>query len=278
MKTEPFKVGVPGGDLVGWVTGEGPRVLLLHGGPVGYEYLESLAAELAPPFRVAAYQQRGLDPSTTRGPFDAATQAADSAAVLDHLGWDRAYVVGHSLGGYFALQLARRIPERLLGAVIVDPLGAVGDGGLSEFWTTQLSRLDPPARHRMAELEALEDVQPLSEEEADEAGRLIWPTYFADPRHIFPYTLRQNPVTHGSIHAGVVADMAALAARLPEITTAMEFLHGGASPMPLSASVDTVELLTDAELEIVADAGHFIWFERPGVVRTALERLVARAG
>lgn len=272
-----IRVSVPGGDLVGWVVGQGPRVLLLHGGPVGYEYLETLAAELLPGFTVAAYQQRGLDTSTNLGPFDARTQADDSAAVLDMLGWDRAYVVGHSLGGYFALQLARRIPERLLGAVIVDPLGAVGDGGLGEFWATQLSRLDPQARHRMAQLEELESVGPLTLELAEEAARLIWPTYFADPQHTFPFALRQNPVTHGPVHAGVFEDMPALSAWLPQATIAMEFLHGAASPMPLSASADTVELLTNAVLQVIEDAGHFIWFERPGTIRAALERLATRA-
>lgn len=253
-----------------------PGVLLLHGGPVGYEYLDTLAVELSTGFTVAAYQQRGLEPSTSLGPFDAGTQAADSAAVLDMLGWDRAYVVGHSLGGYFALQLARRIPERLLGAVIVDPLGAVGDGGLGEFWATQLSRLDPQARNRMAQLEELESEGSLTPEQAREADRLIWPTYFADPRHTFPFALRQNLVTHGPVHAGVFEDMPALAAWLPQATLAMEFVHGAASPMPLSASADTVKLLMNAVLEVIEDAGHFIWFERPGAIRAALERLAVR--
>jgi proline iminopeptidase len=277
VKRVPIRVSVPGGELAGWVDGRGPRVLLLHGGPVGYEYLESLAAELSPGFTVAAYQQRGLDPSTNLGPFDASTQAADSVAVLDELGWHQAYVIGHSLGGYFALQLVRRIPERLLGAVIVDPLGAVGDGGLGEFWTTQLSRLDPQARSRMARLEELENARSLTAAEVQEADRLIWPTYFADPHHTFPFALRRNPATHGAVQAGVLEDMAALAASLPRSTLALEFVHGAASPMPLSASADTVELLAHAALEVVEGAGHFIWFECPGAIRAALERLAARA-
>jgi pimeloyl-ACP methyl ester carboxylesterase len=55
----------------------------------------------------------------------------------------------------------------------------------------------------------------------------------------------------------------------------MHFIHGSQSPMPVSASADTVERLPDAHLEIVDGAGHFIWFERGGAVRTALERLIA---
>ena len=151
MDRMQLRVSVAGGDIVGWVEGSGLPVLLLHGGPVGYEYLEGLAAEFLPDFAVAAFQQRGVSPSTLSGPYDMETEAADVKAVLDELGWDRTYVVGHSLGGYYALQLCRRLPERMLGALIVDPLGAVGDGGMDEFWECTARPVDgcrPPPRRR----------------------------------------------------------------------------------------------------------------------------------
>jgi pimeloyl-ACP methyl ester carboxylesterase len=39
------------------------------------------------------------------------------------------YVIGHSWGGHLAMHLAVRHPDRVLGLVIADPLGAVSDGG-----------------------------------------------------------------------------------------------------------------------------------------------------
>src|SRR5690349_23192924 len=43
-----FQVDATGGVLAGWSEGEGPPVLLLHGGPgLGYVYLEELFAELS---------------------------------------------------------------------------------------------------------------------------------------------------------------------------------------------------------------------------------------
>ena len=62
---------------------------------------------------------------------------------------------------------------------------------------------------------------------------------------------------------------------LPTCATRMRFVHGSKSPMPVSASTDTITLLPDAELELVEGAGHFVWFERPGSVRASFDRLVA---
>ncbi len=275
MDRKQLHVQVPGGNLVGWVEGSGLPVLLLHGGPVGYEYLDGLAAEFLPGFAVAAYQQRGVSPSTLSGPYDMETEAADAASVLDALGWERAYVAGHSLGGYYALQLCRRLPDRVLGALIVDPLGAVGDGGMDEFWDTQLARLSDAGRLRIDEIDGLREAGTRTAAHDDEYSRLIWPTYFADGQHTSPFALRTAGSTHRPIQDQVFRDMPMLEQSLPTCATRMRFVHGTRSPMPVSASTDTIALLPNAELDLVDGAGHFIWFERPGSVRAALDRLVA---
>ena len=90
------RVPVAGGALGGWVVGQGAPVLLLHGGPgLSYEYLDDLAVELGLEYRIAAYQQRGLEPSTLEGPFTIAQAITDALAVLDALEWSRALIVGH---------------------------------------------------------------------------------------------------------------------------------------------------------------------------------------
>jgi pimeloyl-ACP methyl ester carboxylesterase len=46
----------------------------------------------------------------------------DVLAILDALGIGRAHVAGHSFGGYVALELAARAPDRLLSAILLEPL------------------------------------------------------------------------------------------------------------------------------------------------------------
>ena len=113
-----FLARVPEGGITGWLAGDGPPVLVLHGGPGLSDYTASLADELGDAFRVIRYQQRGLAPSTASGPFDVGRHVADAIAVLDTAGVGPAYVVGHSWGGHLAMHLAVRHPGRVLGLVI----------------------------------------------------------------------------------------------------------------------------------------------------------------
>lgn len=51
------------GRFGGWVVGDGPPVLLLHGRPrLGYDYMEPLIAEFAPPTAVLGSLSNGGDP------------------------------------------------------------------------------------------------------------------------------------------------------------------------------------------------------------------------
>jgi pimeloyl-ACP methyl ester carboxylesterase len=135
--------------IAGLRAGDGPPVLLLHGGPgLGFDYLRDLAEELAEENDVAWYQQRGQAPSAVEGPYTVATDVEDARRILDALGWDKAYVVGHSWGGHLALHVAEALPDRLRGVLSVDPLGAVGDGrGRS---STRRSSCERPSRYAPA--------------------------------------------------------------------------------------------------------------------------------
>jgi pimeloyl-ACP methyl ester carboxylesterase len=148
-----FDVNVAGGTIRGWQTGAGPPALILHGGPGLSEYTAPLAAELAVQFTAIRFQQRGLEPSTMSGPFDVGQHVADVIAVMDAAGLDKAYVVGHSWGGYLAMHLAVEHQERLLGLVVVDPLGAVGDGGESDLGRIISDRVPADKAARMRELD-----------------------------------------------------------------------------------------------------------------------------
>jgi pimeloyl-ACP methyl ester carboxylesterase len=262
--------------LGGWVRGVGPPVLLLHGGPgMSFEYLDDLAAEIGDGYRVAAFQQRGLEPSTAEGPFDVATAVADVGTVLDALGWARAWVVGHSWGGHLLLHCAVAIPERMLGGLAVDLLGGVGDGGNAAFEAEMLARTPAEVRDRVAELDAKALREEASLDDLEESFRLVWPAYFASPAHPMPYRVwRFSQAAYPGLWESLNAELPGLEASLGRIDIPFGVVAGGGSPMPVEdAAAATARAIPGAWLEVVDGAGHFPWFERPGCIRAALDRL-----
>ncbi len=92
--------------------GSGPPLLCITGVGYGAWYWERLAADLGDRVRVIAYDARGVGASTPAGPgLDTATLAGDAAGLLHALGIRRAAVLGHSLGGMVAQELALARPD-----------------------------------------------------------------------------------------------------------------------------------------------------------------------
>jgi pimeloyl-ACP methyl ester carboxylesterase len=263
--------------IAGRRAGSGPPVLLLHGGPgLGFDYLRDLADELAQENDVAWYQQRGQAPSAEERPYTVAADVGDARRVLDALGWERAYVVGHSWGGHLALHVAKAMPERLLGVLAVDPLGSVGDGRWPEFDEEIFRRTPERVRARARELDELSTAGAADDELALEGMRLVWPAYFADPERAPPMPeLRIASERSAEMVRSIQAELPALEAGLPRIRVPVGFVHGSRSPMPLGASTDAAERIPGAWVELVEGAGHFLWFEAPGAVRESLRRLTA---
>ena len=277
MLGDSFEIAVDGGSLRGSVVGHGDAVLLLHGGPgLPWTYLQSLVDELCDGYQVAAYQQRGLPPSTAGAPFDVPTQVEDVVAVLDGLGWDRAVVIGHSWGGHLLLHLLATHPERVADAMVVDPLGGVGDGGEALF-EAELSRRTPPEsaeRARQLDQRAMEGRG--TEADAVESLRLCWPAYFPDPAAAPPFPDMQLSVeAYSATFESLHTELPGLAGRLVGLTVPTLFVHGASSPMPVTASTDTARAIGPAAtVQVLDGAGHFVWLDRPGAVRAALDHLV----
>jgi esterase len=103
-------------------TAGGTPIVIVHGlSFFSYDWI-GVAAELAAGREVVAMDMRGFGDSTWSPSRDYAvpTMAGDIVALLDHLGWARAILVGHSMGGRNAAYCAATSPARVAGLVLVD--------------------------------------------------------------------------------------------------------------------------------------------------------------
>lgn len=99
--------------------GEGQPLLALHGHFGRGRTWARLARRLAPRWRLVAPDQRGHGRSSRTPDYDREGYVADAARVIEALDLAPAVVLGHSLGGINAYQLASRHPQ-LVRAVIVE--------------------------------------------------------------------------------------------------------------------------------------------------------------
>jgi lipase len=124
LPTQRFLVPVLGGELAVFQYGDGSGtpVLLIHGVTSSNRafqlFADSLIARGKAPFAVDL-RGRG-DSNNLQAPFGMKQHAADMAAVIDHFGWNKPDVIGHSMGGFVAAALVGLYADKVGEVVFAD--------------------------------------------------------------------------------------------------------------------------------------------------------------
>jgi pimeloyl-ACP methyl ester carboxylesterase len=243
----------PSGVRIAWERqGAGEPVLLVHG--LGYARWgwEPVVGALAEAHEVVLFDNRGIGESDAPpGPYSVADLADDAVAVLDAAGLERAHVLGTSLGGMVALQVALDQPERVDRLV----LACTTPGGAEAA----------PMPDRTVRL--LTEAQALPAEVA--LRRFVENAFGPDPDSAQIERIMRHRIATAQSPAAWGAQAAAGAgfdvwARLGEIRARTLVLTGDED-----AVVDPVnsQLLADripnARLEVYPGAGHLFFWEQP---------------
>ena len=101
-------------------TGKGVPLLLLHGLGDSHDDWRMQIPEFAAKYRVIVPDLRGFGASERREPFTIQRHARDMRTLLSALSIERAHVVGLSMGGAVAIELALRAPQVVASLVLVN--------------------------------------------------------------------------------------------------------------------------------------------------------------
>lgn len=151
-------------------SGAGRRVLVFNGSGASIESSRPLISALAARCEVLVHDQRCLGRSSVPAAQPTmADYAADAAALLDHVGWERAAVFGISFGGMVAQEFAVTWPDRVerLALLCTSPGGAGGSSAPLHL----LADMDPAERARtsLRHLDTRFDAAWLAEHPVDRA-------------------------------------------------------------------------------------------------------------
>jgi len=242
--------------------GDGEPIVLVHG--LGYDRRGwgPLPDLLADGFRVLLVDNRGVGESDfPPGPYTVAELAADAVAVLDAAGLDRAHVLGVSLGGYIAQELALSHPDCVDRLVLCStspagpnqhPMPAVGVEAFGRF----------PTMEREAGLRLMVE-NSLGDHAVRERRELV--------EEVYAYRLECAP----PLEAWQAQLAAALAFdsydRLPQIAAPTLVLHGqGDTVIDWRNGELLAERIPNAELRLVADRGHLLVWEEAELVASVV--------
>jgi 3-oxoadipate enol-lactonase len=240
---------IPGASLYYEIHGTGPWLVLAHGaGGNSLSWWQQVPA-FAGRFRCLVYDQAGFGRSTCEGPPSPARLGGDLVRLLDHVGAERAALVGQSMGGWTVLGCALADPRRVTHLVLTGTLAGLTDGGTRR----RLAELHPPGRGMNALLALAPD----------------FPRRDPARSFLFERIAALNP----PLDPAFVGALIALRHEVPDgrLTMPIIFIAGERDQLfPPDMIRRARARLPGADLVIVPEAGHSVYFERPEELNVTL--------
>ena len=236
-------------------SGSGEPMLLIQGMAAthlawGRPFLDSLERD----FECIVYDHRGMGRSArAEMPFTIVDLAGDALALLDALGLESVHVVGISMGGMVAQELALAHPERVRTLTIGASYCGGPDGTL----------MDPADLALLGE--AWKSGDPV------QVYRAMWeinlsPAFRADDSNFGPFREMAEalpapaPVIYEQMRACAKHDTSE---RLGALAMPTMVIHGTADRLLRSPNGEQIAALIGVEPELLEGVGHLFWWEQP---------------
>ena len=254
-------------------SGQGPPLVLCHGGPGLWDMFGGLARELGDVRAVWRWDQRGGGRSGGEGPYTLARFVADLDAVVEAAGAP-VDLLGHSWGAQLALAYALAHRDKVRSLAYVAGTGLSLDAWRPEFHQRSAALLAPQLE-RIRELERAGD--------ARAATVLRWSVEAHDrargPAIAEAMATPWFPVSRAA-HAGITADLAAhwderaveVACRSLDVPTLI--LDGAEDPRPRWAVDSLAAALPQVRRVVLPAVGHLPWLEAPEPSYAAVRELL----
>ena len=259
------KFDINGLSLHYQLKGEGEPLLLLHGlGSSSNEWAAQVEF-FANRYQTITVDLRGHGQSDKpAGPYSMPMFAADVIALLDHLNIHSVHIVGLSMGGMIAFELALMIPDRTCSMTIVNSGPAVVPRTLKEHWSLLRRRL----LVKFANMRKIGEVLaprmlPQSEREADR--QYVIEQWAKNDKAAYTHSF--NAIVGWSV-----------AERISEISCPSLIVASDNDYTPVAVKEAYMADMPNAELAVIKDAHHAVNFEHPEAFNQVLDAFLNKCG
>ena len=258
--------------------GDGPPIIVLHGGPdFDHNYLLPEMDRLADSFRLVYYDQRGRGRSAGHvvpGEVSIGSEVEDLDSVRRHFGLDSVAVLGHSWGAVLAMEYATRHPDRVSHLILVNTAPASAADNLV-FREHLLRARRARDVKRMQALASSAQYQAGDLEVEAEYYRVHYSVALRQPEHIDQVVGRlRTYFTEESVLAARAieqrlydetwaSDRFDLIPRLQALDVPTLVVHGADDFVPTALAGHIAEAIPRARLVVLQECGHFAYLECP---------------
>lgn len=269
---------VRGASLFERRIGDGPEVVILHGGPgAHHDYLLPGFDSLATGRQLVYYDQRGggQSPVDRDVPVGWREQVADLEALRSEWGLERLVIVGYSWGALLAMLYATTHPDRVERLALVSPAPAARSERTTFEANLAARNAAPALKAARAELQGGD----LKERDPAAYQRRLFDLavsgYFHDPSLVAAMTpFRVTGRTQQEVWQSLGEDFD-LRPDLRKLRIPALVMHGDDDPIPLETARATAEALS-AEFVVLKDCGHVPHVEAAAEFRAVLDRFLPR--
>jgi proline iminopeptidase len=270
--------------------GHGQPIIILHGGPdFGHTYLLPGMDRLSDSYRLIYYDQRWRGKSTSKiRPDDITVQTEidDLESLRKHFQLDSVAILGHSWGGYLAMEYAIRHPDRVSHMILMNTGVASHEDYL--LLQQELRRRKVPYQE---ELNALLESAEYKGGDPDAVARyyrIHFGTTIKQPQLLDGLVARmQSSFTKEGVLRGwkieehllnetwLSSDFD-LFPRLKELSTPTLVVHGDYDFIPAECAARISQAIPGARFVLLRESGHFAYMESPDEVRKEIAGLFTR--
>jgi proline iminopeptidase len=274
-------VPVDGAELFCREVGEGRPIVVIHGGPdFDHTYLLPDMDRLADSYRLIYYDQRGRGRS--RGEvrleeIDIDRYVEDLDLLRAHLRLDTVAILGHSWGGFVAMQYALRHPGRVSHLILLNTASASEED--FTLMREERRRKQAPHRERLDALGSSPAYRDGDPRTVAEYYRIDFGTTFKrseDAARLNLTATREDILKGRAIEDRLAEGLLwvpgfTIIPALKHLRTATLVIHGENDFFPVASSAHIAEAIPGARLTTLADSGHFSYIDAPERVRGAID-------